>query len=221
MLAGSSVSGRLLPRYFREHEIKLANLGLDGSGTAFALDVIGRRADPPRMVLLETYSLFAAPTPNDEVLRQAIEDPSFRFSRFITPMRAESRPSSFLYSIMKRRSDRAASLRSATAVTPSTTPLVSAADDDVALPDNFSSSRDRLRSFQSPGCSLFLLRLPTGQNPSPRPRDAADLLSEETGIPLIDATAAGIVPSYTDGLHLTSKAAAEVSAFIATRLKQP
>src|ERR1035437_3685683 len=40
VIAGSSIAGRLLPTYFQELGMDVQNLGLDGSSTLFAFEVI-------------------------------------------------------------------------------------------------------------------------------------------------------------------------------------
>src|SRR5437660_7207526 len=56
VLVGSSLSGRLLPRFFEGTELApVANLGLDGLSPVFGLKTVARR--PPPLVLIEENTL--------------------------------------------------------------------------------------------------------------------------------------------------------------------
>jgi hypothetical protein len=102
IIVGSSFSGRLLPSYFEGTELApLANVGLDGSGPLFGLDLV--RTRPPAIILVEANTLLRPPNENDAALDAALRSLQFRLSRYLPLLQAQWRPSSMLYDWFKQR----------------------------------------------------------------------------------------------------------------------
>jgi hypothetical protein len=71
VLVGSSMTGRLLPSYFKGEGMNISNLGLDGCHAPFGLEIILMRKDLPQRVLIETASLDHDPNANEKTVREA------------------------------------------------------------------------------------------------------------------------------------------------------
>ncbi len=221
VLAGSSISGRLLPRYFAAHGVLVANLGLDGSGVRVAMDIIRQRPDLPSTILLEIYSLLREPDTNDRILQEAMRSPSFLLSRYLPVMRAAARPSALLYSKLKKYSDQlkvtssfAPALVKTLVQTEPTNRMLSVEDEAIEA-----DKADWLAqiAFQFP--KTYLLRIPTGPFSTPRKPDFIDHLAHKTNIPVIDLTLTSIPFTYTDGRHLDAVSAEAACAVITDQLR--
>jgi hypothetical protein len=105
VIVGSSLSGRLLPEYFREEGLDVANLGLDGSRSCFGLEVLSRRPERCRLVLIEVNTLFMPKNSNEMTLQEAIANPTFRLGGILPAMDPIHRPSSLLYTLFKEKKD--------------------------------------------------------------------------------------------------------------------
>src|SRR5262245_21048939 len=98
-LIGSSITGRILPEYFEGTPLAgSVNLGLDGSGPALALEMVDRMKAPPSLLLIEANLLPVPPSANDTELRKTVDGWWFKLASRVDVLRAESRPSSLLYS---------------------------------------------------------------------------------------------------------------------------
>jgi hypothetical protein len=225
VLLGSSVTGRLLTEYFQRTSLSnIANLGLDGSGPFLGSAIVQRRNDLPQIVLVETYLVQKPWTANDTLLLNSVDDFSQWLARWAPVLRAENRPTTLLYSRLKRRKDafgKPASQSAAAKAVPSTIP---AAEREAAG----KQFQNALAGLQQRGVKIAFVRYPTGQplddlrQPLP-PDDPAVRMSQALGVPLLDpAQATAEVDhelTYTDGFHLTSDSArliAHVLADLAT-----
>ncbi len=223
VLVGSSLSGRLLPRYFHQTQLApIANLGLDGSGPLFGLDIVLRQ--PPPVILVEANILLQPHDANDDMLAAATESVGFRLARYVPLLRADARPSSILYTWFKLRR-KTATANPAPAPAPPRPNAFEAGEISAPNPkeqDGKEKLRAQFRALQQRGCRVILVRLPTGwkYNPTNHPSLAfADELAHEFNLPQLDllgeCSSRGQVLSYTDGLHLTPAAAQEVSRVLA------
>lgn len=223
VLAGSSVTGRLLPRYFADTPTPdVGNLGLDGSSALLGLEVIGAGTALPRVVLVETYLLGRPWGGNDDVLVRALDGAGVRLARADPVFRAATRPSALLYSWLKSRAPADAGRPAPTA---STTPPPAAggpvADPD-PLPDRWRRAMVRLRDA---GVRVVLVDIPLGREEGAGPPAGEDFpgrVARELGLERIDLrtalASAGVVPAYTDGLHLDVPTARRAAALLAGRL---
>ena len=248
VLVGSSLSGRLLPSYFQKTPLApLANLGLDGSGPLYGLELALRR--PPPVVLIEANTLLRAPDENDAAIDAAVRGVQFRLSKYLPIMRAEERPSSMLYNWIKagQKGEEAPTATNspkpevqspkseapASNIQYSTTPPLrhsnTASDSGINPLSAGESNRERLRAqikaLRAGGSRVVIVRLPTGYLTDNDPNFALGLeLAREFKLPEFDLAAEcssrGQTISYSDRLHLAPGSAREVSRLIATLVAQ-
>jgi len=228
VLVGSSVGGRLLPRYFANGGLEIRNLGLDGSRPLFAFEVVDKRTPLPRLIVVETSTLFQPIMQNDITLRDAIASPGWNFSRFVPAMRPENRPSSLLYSWIKRmRDDRGAGQAS----DPYFKPDSKATGLEVSprpnspgwMPeDQFDDVLRWVKRFRAEGVDVVLLRVPAGSGWGIPASGLARRLADTAGLPLLDPgpamAAEGKALRFSDGMHLDSASAREVTERIVQEL---
>jgi hypothetical protein len=225
VLVGSSISGRMLPSYFQGTSLQpFSNLGIDGTGPGFGLELVLSR--PPALVIVEANMLCKQGGSNEIMLRETIRGLMFQVSGQIPPLRAECRPSSMLYSWLKLRRE-----PPATATPQNDSALAS----DVALfpvqpPAELEAVKREVRgalyAVRGKGSKLVIVRLPTGRRTA---LHSAGLLfgselARELEIPEIDLESEcirrGLRTTYTDGIHMTPASARQTSRVLAELLEQ-
>jgi hypothetical protein len=222
VLVGSSFIARLLPEYFENTGLApVANLGLDGSSSEVGLHLLEAR--PPPLVIVEVNSFLRPPDSNDAMLLSAVHSFRFRLSRYLVLLRAQSRPSSILFSWLKtRRGDPVGTPGPTAAATrqppPTLTPNSVALDPRVAA----DVLRGHLHSLAGRGSGLVLVSLPTGARQGSGEDSATRLgkeLSTELRLPFLDLGAEcvsrGITLGYSDGHHLGAASAKDISKMLA------
>jgi len=227
VLAGSSITGRLLPSYFAGTSLApMANLGLDGSGTLFALELV--RTNPVPVVILEENTFLRPPNLNEQLLAQTLSGFNFRLSKYLPLLRAKSRPSSMLYTWLKLRGDReglkAAAPEPSTTTASALAPLPSPSE-DAAFETVHNQLRDGIKQLREHGCRVVLLRLPSGQS-LPSAGDLAATLGEalarEFNLQRVDlgqeCLNRGESVTFTDGIHLSAGSARQASRILAELL---
>ncbi len=223
VMAGSSISGRLLPGYFVGTPLAgIANLGLDGSGPLTALDCIllratnGAAAAIPQRVFLEIHRLDRANDANDRLLLEAVHDAGMKLAGAVPATRAASRPSTLAYAWLKEKRP-----------TRGTGEPTRVGDSRRVRGDEpwLRSIMERTTALHRLGCKVYLVRLPVGrENPTdPSAPNFADAVAKNTGLPLIDlqrsASASHAPIDYTDGLHLTPSSARWSATTLAAAIK--
>jgi hypothetical protein len=227
VLVGSSMTGRLLPRYFANTPLEpVINLGLDGSGPALGLELTLKK--PPPLVLIEVNQILKPRDGNDELLENVSQTFTFRLSRYLPVLRAHSRPSSILYSWLKNgrnhnQEDVKSPVRlSNNILTPSTNTPPQA--DLVPLKAKL---RSQIHSLREAGCRIVLLRMPAGESTltdqSPASIFANELVQEfdilQIDLPALFASEHREI-AYTDGLHLTPASSLDVCTVLVSLLKE-
>lgn len=211
VIAGSSISGRLLPGYFAGTPLSsMANLGLDGSGPLTALDCIllratnGPRAGVPQRVFVEIHRLDRPSDTNDHLLLAAAHDAGMKLAGVVPATRTASRPSTLAYAWLKEKRPGGGTGEPA------------AGGESRTITGNepwLAALKARTAALRQLGCEVWLIRLPVGRE---NPTDAAlpnfaDAIAQETGLKLADlfrqARAGNAPVDYTDGLHLTPASA--------------
>ncbi len=219
VIAGSSISGRLLPSYFRGTGLApVANLGLDGSSPLFALELV-LEAKPPPIVIIEENLLLKPEDANDASLRAATESFGFKLAKEIGIWRADIRPSSLLYSWLKSHQKKAPhSTDSAEQKAP--TPR-SPASPGLASLRCRNKLGEQIRALRARGSRVVLMRVPTGPQFVPKDNPSLPLgaaLAREYDLCEVDLEAEcakrGQALSFSDGVHLTPASARQVSALL-------
>ena len=207
VLAGTSVTGRLLPQFFDQTPLQgIANLGLDGTSPAFALEQIHQLKRVPKRVFLETYVLHKPQASNEILVLESLNSPAGRMARFDPLFRTESRPSTLLYSTLKR--GREAASTGKLAVGPPSHPL--------NPPDAVSLKRliQVITQLQARSCEIILVDLPVGTDWPPGATLGEPVASElirQLGIRRVDTREMllrrGVDLRFTDGIHLDGASA--------------
>lgn len=236
-LVGSSITGRLLPEYFEGTPAPtIANLGLDGSGPLLGLELLAGQSNPPPVVLIEANLLMVPEGPNDRTLRAAVDGFGFTLARHIPLLRADARPTSLVYSWLKRRRDAASVVpppQAATDVrgtaTAETTPQETRLDQN--SPAELGHHKERIyelcRRLKQRGITLVVVRFPTQAVPVQtafHPLDFTGDLARDLGVRRIDLGKQfrdqGQVPGYTDGIHLAPASARLAASLLVAEASQ-
>ena len=211
VLAGSSVGGRLLPSYFKDNGLDVQNLGLDGSCPLFAFEIIARRPVLPKILLVDTSTLFQPILPNSLVIRDAIHSPGWAISSWFIPFRPTYRPSSIVYSWFKRQKEsHVAGIERAAFVAPQAvapTPATSLAPAPNWKPeDQYIPVRTYLDVFRSKGVDVRLINIPHGEGWGMPAHDLERKMADDLRLPLLEIgpelAKRGVKLRFSDGLHL-------------------
>jgi len=217
VLAGTSVAGRMLPEYFAGTGLAgIPNLGLDGTSPAFALELLLRERQVPRRVFLETYLLHKEAGGNEKLIRESLDSPGGRLAAVDPLFRTETRPSSLLYSALKRGRDASAPGRPADNRVPYWTNAPAAGA--------MKRLEAAIRSLRDRGSEVVLVDLPVGYDWPPGPNLGEPVASELIATQKLtrldlraDLLARGIEPHFTDRLHLDGATARAVAGVLADR----
>ncbi|MSU33915.1 MAG: hypothetical protein EXS36_02170 [Pedosphaera sp.] len=236
VFVGSSITGRLLAGYFSATLLEgSANLGLDGSGPRLGIELLVlQKSTPPPWLFVEANLLGIPPGSNDAQLLEATHGLTFSLARRISLFRAETRPSSLLYSWLKQRRNDAHDNRIPPLTSSPPAALLSAPLPitwDRSSPEERALHRNGIRQglleLRRRGTQVVLLRFPHADVPEdPAARDAnfGDELARELQLPQWELgpelRASGISPTFSDGTHLTPGAARSVARLIAGKTAQ-
>lgn len=215
VILGSSIGGRLLPGDFAGTPLSsMASLALDGSGPELGVRLALVRSNPPTRVFVEVHRLGKPWMANDDTLLAALREPGFALADKVPGFRADTRPTTLLYSWLKgvQKPARRAPLAGRPSADPRPSPTGSGWEAGFAA---------QAAELQRRGSEVILLRLPVGrENPAnPEAQNEADQLAHRLGLRLIDLNRAarrrGLELSYTDGLHLAPGSARQLCALLA------
>jgi predicted Rdx family selenoprotein len=223
ILAGSSVTARLVPAYFTQTSFpRVTNLGLDGCVVAFALEIIAERplTEHP-IIIVEQYSMLLDTMSNEETTRAAITPANLRLPALSGSFRADVRPTALIYSALKEQRDRKGGFPGPKTLIPQ-----KIADLTQEQLKHLDRSRNALRALQKKGARLVFMRIPCGETEGPDGERAPDFftdLAAELDSPVIDIPALmrknELPLRYTDGLHLVSSSAQDVCRLLAVELE--
>jgi len=241
VLVGSSIAGRLLPEYFGDQGLEVANLGLNGCGALYGLEVVGMRKDLPKLVLVDTSGLFKQSSRNEATLREAVSSPTFHMGAGFPPFRAENRPLSLLYWWLKKSNDRRDAGRIHHAwipyqvkTLPYETDHESARSVWIYDPSDWGGAQENasesaikqtLGNLKARGVDIRLVDIPRAEGWGHPVGGKLRRFSEELGVPLLEP-GVGIARTndtlrFTDGRHLDLPSARSVAQEICEELKKP
>ena len=211
VVVGSSMGARLLPSFFQQ--LHPSNLSLDGSSGRTGLRFLIETKRPVRVVLVEENTITRPEGENEALLFQAVREPQMRAAGWFPFLRATYRPSSIVYSGLKKWTDEncgvPASEANPSAAAPTQIPTADLASRDRALHE----AVELIRRLRAGGTQVLLYRLPMGKK-QPAQSALQQALPEVAFVDVEAALAAvGHVPHYSDGMHLvapSAQAAAEV-----------
>ncbi len=220
VLVGSSIAGRLLPEYFPGDGSEVLNLGLDGSRPLFGFEVLAAHEQTPRVVLLETATLFQPLKVNDETLREAMQSTTAKLGASVPFLRPEVRPITVAYEKLKAWREGLGAGR----VQPPVSSKADAPTDE--LPFTYAGVKNAIIDLKSKGTEVILIKIPAGDGWA-MPLDGPALhLANELGLTVLQPGAdiyahEGDVLRYSDGLHLDTPSAKKVSTSIAAKIGKP
>ena len=213
VMVGSSLTGRLLPDFFKEH--KPLNLSLDGSTVRMGMSIIAAKGEPVRYLLVEENRVNKPDSENELLLSDALKEPQMRAAKWFPFLRAAYRPSSVLYFALKAKVDASA------APAPASNPVPVASS--LPLQDNLQhrskeilEAEAMIRILRANGTQVIIFGLPEGNAPKFGP----SVLQQDLGpeVPYIDVgaelAAVGHLPLYSDGMHLLAPSAKAASTVL-------
>lgn len=215
VLVGSSIAGRLLPEYFPTDGPEVLNLGLDGSRPLFGFEVLANHEQAPRLVLLETATLFQPLMVNDETLREAMASTTAQLSAKVPFFRPEVRPVTVAYEKLKAWREGLGAGRAQ--------PPISVGDRGVTheRPTTYESVKNAILDLRAKGSEVILIKIPAGEGWAMPEGGAERQLADELGLKIVQPgteiyAREGDVLRFSDGLHLDKPSAEKVSTSIST-----
>jgi hypothetical protein len=227
MLLGSSLTGRLADRGTLHPSI--ANLGCDGGTAVITLRAIDQGLITPAPTLvIEANTLSYELEGRGREIANAIRTPWFSVGKSIPNLSATARPTAFAYSwLMAKRGEGPTTTPPNPLLQfpnspniPTTLPFPSITPQADKLTTELSAILSRL---QKRDITLILVMLPPGREPSSIDLQIAAQLSAKNSIPFWDMSQ-NLPPNslgYTDGIHLDTPGARQVSAAITRRILPP
>ena len=212
-LLGSSRTGRLPDRRSAPDEFpEVANLGCDGGSALVALRAIDEGSLPcPPVLIIEGNTLVHDLEQRGQLVATGIRSPWFQAGVHWGQLRADARPASLLYSVMRDRKFRAFDKADHSFVPSHLKPRVETEERDLppaadGLVDELSGITQRLRDR---GARLLLVMLPPASNRESLNAGIPLEWSRRSGIPCLDLgqTMAESEWTYTDGIHLSPASA--------------
>ena len=205
VLVGSSMSARLLPSFFQD--LHPSNLALDGSSGRTGLRFLIDSKRPLRVVLIEENTITRPSGDNEALLIEATREPQMRAAGWLPFLRAAYRPSSIVYSALKKWTDQTRGAPAA-ALNPSVAaPVNISTADRESVERNLRRAVEMIHILREKGTQVLIYRLPMGQR-QPGPNALHQALPE---VPFVDVEAElktlGHVPCYSDGMHLVAPSA--------------
>jgi len=238
VLVGTSITGRLLPEFFKEQGLEVYNLGLDGCTPCTGLELVLKKPALPKIVLLEVPGFLRVPTENDSQILDAIGGFTFKLGRFLPIVRASSRPSAILYSILKKKNDAHADAGPAAPPKSELPPLPVRTIESihVAPPSAVTLNQEdpeikhllqTITALTDRKVEVILMRLPAGNQKTRSETDQPDLadrLSTTLSLKILDVASTlhirGVTLSFSDGLHMRGPSAREAAKVISEGLKK-
>ena len=203
VILGSSLSARLLPKFFSRSGQRFGNLALDGAGVPLGLELVAARKEKPARILLEANTLFFRSPGNEMILQEAMANPVFQLGRYLWFFRPGSRPSALLYSWLKKVREEKES--GVTGKPPSGT-----AESVGEIP---ARELKLLRQLKRDGVEIFIVMVPSGRGEAEPPTDWRTMAAELGARwiwPRNQLREQGVDLRYTDGLHLDRPSAKKV-----------
>lgn len=225
VLAGSSISGRLLEEYFNTSNHPVHNLGLDGCGSLEALHTLLTAPVRPAAVLIELNTFKPGFEKTYQQVIDAYSPRRERASHLLPFLRTRERPLDLLYDFtrsLKAESGQGPGghLEWNDAIRVVFAPLIGPppppTEEETAY---LESARSVLTTLRQSGCKLAFVLIADSlfYNPWHDPNIARALeLGSTLDIPVLDLRKATSVESltWTDGIHLTTGSARVMAGFV-------
>jgi hypothetical protein len=237
VLVGTSITGRVLPEFFKEQGLEVYNLGLDGCIPRTGLELVLKKDKLPKIILLEAPSYPRDRRANDIEILEAIQGITFKLGRFLPIVRASSRPSSILYSLLKKKQDARADtgalpgkgVPTVPSAVPAAVPVQASGQTPEVINDpeiEIKSLEQTIGSLTARNVEVILVRLPAGNQKTrieTGQPDLADRLSASLSLKILDVASTlktrGVILSFSDGLHMRGPSAREAAKVMGERLK--
>lgn len=226
-IVGSSISARFLDQFFVEQGLPVAGIALDAQGPALGIDLLADADRIPATVAVEINRSLYSSSENEQTILDTVASPSFDLAEPIPGLRAQSRPSSVLYTELKQRRDGAGRADAGTGLTP----VVYQIDQDpnfnpASLTEEQQEGAARLRSaletvVESGACIVFYIA-PDQGFAGPAEQAFAEELSFAYRSPVVDLRTIEqqVELGYTDYIHLDVPSARLVSHVLADAITE-
>ena len=228
VLAGSSITGRLLEEYFSP-QLPIANLGLDGCGSLEAMQALLAQPQRPAVVMIELNTFKPGLEKAYEQVRTAFQPRRAQAAQFLPFLRIDQRPADLLYDFTRsfKQSDGQGgqiAWNDAIRITaPIWKPQTRTAAEQAAEAAYLEAARAVITRLHAEGCRMLFVLVPDALFTDPwhdRNFERALDIAAPLGLPIFDLRRATGVESlsWTDQIHLTPAAARTVAAFLETEL---
>ena len=225
VLAGSSITGRLLEEYFTIPDQPIHNLGLDGCGSLEALETLLTAPQLPAVVLVELNTFKPGFEKMFEQVMDAHNPRREQAAHFLPFLRSRERPLDVLYDFTRSfkketSSNQGGHLEWNDAIRVLHPPLVGPPPPPTVKETAYlESARTTLTRLRQAGCKLAFVLIADSlfYDPWHDPNFArAAEIAAPLDIPIFDLRkATGIETlAWTDAIHLTSGAARTMAQFI-------
>ncbi|MEM7322261.1 MAG: hypothetical protein AAF531_04180 [Actinomycetota bacterium] len=224
-IVGSSISARFLSGFFDERGVPVTGLALDAQGPALGIDLLADAERIPATVAVEINRALYSSSDNEQTILDTVDSTGFDLARPLPGLRAESRPSSVLYTELKQRRDGTGSADAGDGLTP----LVYTVDLDPGFDpamlteeqrEGSARVREALDQVRAAGACIVFYIAPDQGFAGPAEQAFVEDLSFTYGSPVVDLrelerqTTLG----YTDHIHLDIPSARLVSHVLADTL---
>lgn len=221
-LVGSSISARLLTDFFAERGVPVVGLALDAQGPALGIDLLADADRLPGTVMVEINRSLYSSSSNEQTIIDTVGSTGFDLAREVPGLRAESRPSSVLYTELKQQKDGAGAPDAGDGFVPE---IFTVTEDPGFDPTSLTEEQregvarvtSSLDEAASAGACLVFFIAPDRGFAGPAEQAFADHLSFTYGAPVVDLRAVEdqIALGYTDHIHLDIPSARLVSHVLA------
>ena len=221
-VVGSSISARLLDEFFEERGVPVAGLALDAQGPALGIDLLVEADRVPATIAVEVNRSLYSSSGNEDTILDTVRSPSFDLADPVPGLRAESRPTSVLYSELKRRRDGAGEADAGAGFSPLVYTIESDPNFDPSVlteeqRDGVARVRESLDTATAAGACIVFYIAPDQGFAGPAEQAFVEELSFAYRAPVVDLRQIEQQTSlgYTDYIHLDIPSARLVSHVLA------
>jgi hypothetical protein len=218
VMVGTSITAKLEAAGALDRQgDSIINMGIDGGTSLYAAQKIASLEIMPRVIVVEANAvLMPLATSNLNTLDRASDNAYFKLAKHIEVLRAEYRPVSVLYSLLKRLKDNFAAVPGSG---PGSGPALLRMEQkrgEVKYPPrelaHAMAWRHVIEYFRRNGVKVFFAMLPDGSKSREEEYAFTRKLVAEYGLGFLDVKqhTADMGLSYSDGLHLATPSAKAV-----------
>lgn len=226
VLAGSSITGRILEDFFPPSAGPAVNLGLDGCGSLEAAAAVVASGKFPQTLLLEANTVGPVYAENFKTVLASLSPARQGAQQWFPFLAAKERPVDLVYNVLRGRKQAAESITgslmwNASAILPVLPAEEEAAMADKATKDYFTAARHTLSELRAHGVRMAFVVYPADREPQSTDRHAPAILCSRTlarefGLPVFDVRKCDGQEklTFTDYVHLSPAGAQMVATLL-------